>query len=133
MAFLGVFLGHQLANPYFDGAASIVIGLILTAVSVVLARESRSLLMGESADPVAVRKVLALVEGDEAVGRVLQSPSMYLGPEEVFLVLVIDFRPDLTTGQITQAVTRIRTTVQQEFPIVKQIFIEAGVAAPSPA
>ncbi len=126
VAFLGVFLGHQLQNPYLDGAASIIIGLILTAVSVVLARESRSLLMGESADPAAVRDVLNLVEGDEAVLKVLQSPSMYLAPEEVFLMLVIDFRNDLTTPQIYEAINRVRATVQRQFPIVKRLFIEPG-------
>lgn len=124
VAFLGIFLGHQLANPYFDGAASILIGFLLTAVSVVLARESRSLLMGESADPAVLRRVLALVEEDEAVVKLLESPSMYLAPEEVFVMLVIDFRNDLTTAGINQAINRIRATVQREFPIIKRIFIE---------
>ncbi len=126
VAFLGVFLGHELANPYFDGIASIIIGLILTAVSVVLARESRSLLMGESVDPATVREVLAVVEQDKAVVRVLQSPSMYMAPEEVFLMLVIDFHNDLSTTDINQAINRIRATVQREFPIVKRIFMEPG-------
>ena len=126
VAFLGIFLSHQLENPYLDGAASIVIGLILTAVSVVLVRESRSLLMGESADPAVLHRVLALVEGDDAVIRVLEWPSMYLAPEEIFLMLVIDFRNDLNTTDINQAITRIRTTVQREVPIVKRLFIEPG-------
>ncbi len=47
IAFFGVFLGHQLNNPYFDGGASILIGLLLVSVAIVLARESKSLLMGE--------------------------------------------------------------------------------------
>ncbi|MFD2573825.1 cation diffusion facilitator family transporter [Spirosoma soli] len=126
VAFLGVFLGHQFNNPYFDGAASLIIGLILTAVSILLARESRSLLMGESADPTVLRSVAALVERDDTVIHVLQSPSMYLAPEEVFLMLVVDFRNDLTTIDINQAIDRIRTTIQHEFPIIKRVFIEPG-------
>ena len=126
VAFLGVYLGHELQNPYFDGAASIVIGLILTAISVVLARESRSLLMGESADSVLVTQMVAVVESDAAVVKVLQSPSMYLAPEEVMMMLVIDFKNDLTTPQIYEAINRVRTTVQAQFPLVKRIFIEPG-------
>lgn len=124
VAFLGVFLGHELNNPYFDGAASIIIGLILTAVSVVLARESRSLLMGESADPAVMQQLVALVEQDRAVERVIQAPSMFLGPEEVFVMLVIDFRNDLSMHELYEAIDRLRATVQNEFTLVKRLFIE---------
>lgn len=126
VAFLGVFLGHELNNPYFDGVASIIIGLILTAVSVVLARESRGLLMGESVEAEKLKQILALVEQDKSVIRVLRSPSIYMGPEEVILMLVVDFNNDLSTTNINQAIIRIRETVQQTFPIVRQLFIEPG-------
>lgn len=126
VAFLGVFLGHELNNPYFDGAASIIIGLILTAVSVVLARESRGLLMGESVEAEKLQQMLTMVEQDKSVVRVLRSPSIYMGPEEVILMLVVDFNNDLSTTDINQAIIRIRETVQQAFPIVRQLFIEPG-------
>ncbi|MCK8490547.1 cation diffusion facilitator family transporter [Spirosoma sp. RP8] len=127
VAFLGVFLGHQFNNPYFDGAASIIIGLILTAVSVVLARESRSLLMGESIEPQTLQKIVELVERDDAVTSVLQSPSMYLGPEEVIVMLVVDFHDALSTAELNKAIQRIRDAIQQHFPLVKHVFIEPGV------
>jgi divalent metal cation (Fe/Co/Zn/Cd) transporter len=50
-AALGIFLGHQFENPYFDGAASIVIGLILGTVAFLIGYESKGLLVGEGADP----------------------------------------------------------------------------------
>ncbi|QHW00829.1 cation diffusion facilitator family transporter [Spirosoma endbachense] len=127
VAFLGVFLGHQFNNPYFDGGASIIIGLILTGVSIVLARESRSLLMGESVEPATLNQIIALTERDNAVTSVIQSPSMYFSPDEVLVLLVIDFQDALSTSEINQAINRIRTTVQQQFPIVKQVFIEPGI------
>ena len=67
VAFLGVFLGHELNNPYLDGVASILIGVILTAVSVLLARESRSLLMGESMSETTLGEIITLVDIDPAV------------------------------------------------------------------
>ena len=129
VAFLGVFLGHLLNNPYFDGAASIIIGLILTAVSCLLARESRSLLMGESIEPATLKQIVTLTEQDAAVTSVLQSPSMYLSPEEVLIMLVIDFQDALSTSDINQAIARIRAAIQEQFPIVRQVFIEPGVPA----
>ncbi|GAB3887214.1 cation diffusion facilitator family transporter [Spirosoma agri] len=127
VAFLGVFLGHQFNNPYFDGIASIIIGLILTGVSIVLARESRSLLMGESIESATLSEIVALTESDNAVTSVLQSPSIYLSPEEVLVMLVIDFHDALSTSEINEAISRIRANIQQQFPIVRQVFIEPGV------
>jgi len=132
VAFLGVFLGHHLQNPYFDGAASIIIGLLLTAVSIVLARESRSLLMGESLEASTLSQIIALTEQDEAVDHVLESPSMYLGPEETIIMLVIAFQNSLSTTDINQAIDRIRSAIQQQFPIARHVFIEPGVASTSP-
>ncbi len=128
VAFLGVFLGHQLANPLFDGIASIVIGLILTAVSLVLARESRSLLMGESMSQDTLQQIINMVEQDPAVSKVLESPSMYQAPEEVILILVIDFNDRLTIDDINRTIPAIRQTVRGRFPLVKRIIIEPGVA-----
>lgn len=128
VAFLGVFLGHQLDNPLFDGIASIIIGLILTAVSLVLARESRSLLMGESMSQETLDRIVTMIEADPAVSKVLEAPSMYLAPEEVFLILVIDFNDRLTIDDINRTIPAIRQTIRQQFPIVKRIIIEPGVA-----
>src|SRR5690348_2406329 len=60
VAFSGVYLGHAYSNPYYDGIASIVIGVLLTAVSVILTRESRSLLMGEPASPQLLQQAIAI-------------------------------------------------------------------------
>jgi cation diffusion facilitator family transporter len=62
VAFLGILLGHLADNPYFDAAASIGVGLILAAVAVVMARECRSLLVGESIDPKELRAIRAMVQ-----------------------------------------------------------------------
>ena len=91
VAFAGVVLGHYFKNPYFDGIASIIIGLILTAVSVVLARESYSLLMGETATPEVLKHVVQLTAAEPNVKAVSEPLSMFLGPEEIVLVLYTEF------------------------------------------
>lgn len=125
VAFLGVFLGHYFNNPYFDGIASIIIGAILTVISLLLARESRSLLMGESADKNTLAKVVQLAEADKSVVKIPVRPlSMYLAPEEIILVLKAIFQPDLSTAEITESIERIKADIQKICPTITSIFIE---------
>ncbi|MFD1139519.1 cation diffusion facilitator family transporter [Larkinella insperata] len=124
LAFLGVFLGHQLDNPYLDGTASILIGVLLTAVSILLARESRSLLMGEGADPAIVQKTVALTNADSDVVQSLQALTFQMGPEQIVLIQRVVFQPELTTEAITKAISRLRHTLQAAEPTIRQVFIE---------
>ena len=123
-AFLGVYLGHVFNNPIFDAVASIIIGVILTAVSILLTRESRSLLMGESAGHGTLRAVKEIAEDDPTVREVTSTPSMYLSPEEILLLLCISFHDNCTSPEITEAIQRIRKNIQQKFPAMKQVFIQ---------
>ena len=124
LAFLGVFLGHYFQNPYFDGIASILIGCVLTAVSVVLARESRSLLMGESAEPTIITEVTAIAEAHPSVHKVIRHLSMYMAPEELIMVLTVAFKEDVVSAEVTQAIDSIRASIQTQNPTIKQLFIE---------
>ncbi len=124
VAFLGVLLGQLFHNPYYDGTASMVIGLIMIVISMLLVRESKSLLMGETTSRKTLRKVIKITEADMAVIKVKKHLSMYMAPEEVLLQLTTVFKNDLTTHQITDAIERITKTIQAEFPRIKQIYIE---------
>jgi len=124
IAFLGVFLGRLLHNPYYDAVASMLIGLVLIVISIFLARESKSLLMGETTSRRTLKKVIKLAEADETVIKVKKHFSMYMSPEEILLHMNTVFKDDLTTHQITDAIERITKTIQKEFPRMKQIFIE---------
>jgi len=124
VAFLGVYLGHLFHNPYYDGIASMLIGVIMISISLLLVNESKSLLMGETTSRKTLRRVVALTEEDKAVLKVKKHFSMYMAPEEVLLQLNTVFNDDLSTKQITDAIERITKTIQVEFPRIKQIFIE---------
>ncbi len=125
VAFAGVYLGHQFNNPYYDGIASIVIGVLLTAISIILTRESRSLLMGETASPHLLQQVIAIAEKNDAVVKVDQQLSMVMAPDEVLLVLKVKFRDDISGGGVVAASHAIRQRIQEAQPCFKQIFIEA--------
>lgn len=124
VALASVWLGQRLHNPYIDGIASIIIGLILTTVSVVLARESYGLLMGETASPEVLQQVLKLAGAQPGIIKVARPLSMFLGPEEIILVLYATFREELTTSQINATIEKINKDINDEFPYFKRIFIQ---------
>lgn len=124
VAFIGVLLGHLYHNPYYDVVASIVIGAIMIAISALLVRESKSLLLGESTSRRTLKKVILLTQADEAVIKVKKHFSTYMSPEDVLLQLNTVFKDNLTTRQITDAIERITKSIQKDFPRIKQIFIE---------
>ena len=124
IAFLGVFLGQVFNSPYFDGAASILIGLLLVGVAGVLARESKSLLMGEGVDEETTRQIVALTEQDPAVQEALRIATIYLGPEEITLVQGVAFQNELTTNDINKAIVRIHASIQKAFPAIKHAYMQ---------
>jgi len=124
IAFLGVYFGKLLNNPYYDGLASMAIGVLMVAISLLLVRESKSLLMGETTSRRTLRKIIALVEADTAIIKVKRHFSMYMAPEEVLLQLNAVFKANLSTRDITDAIERLTKTIQAESPRIKQIFIE---------
>lgn len=124
IAFIGIYLGRLFHNQYYDGVASMGIGVMMICISALLVRESKSLLMGETIGRKTLRKIVSIAEADESIIKVKRPRSMYLAPEEVLLQLNTVFRDNLTTRQITDAISRITKNIQAEFPKIKQIFIE---------
>ena len=124
VAFLGVFLSHQLNNPALDGVATLLIGVILLIVAGLLLRENKSLLLGEPAEPEFLAQLTALARADAAVVSVAPPLSSYLSPHEMLVVLRVGFQPQLTAAELPQIVTRLRTSIQAQCPDVQQLFIE---------
>lgn len=124
VAFFGVLLGHLLENPYFDGGASVVIGLILCGVAVFLTIETKGLLLGEAADPALVADVERIVAEDEAVRAVLGTLSRQLGPHDVMVALQIEFAPGLPAEEVRAAIDRVEARIAVEHPDVKHVFVE---------
>lgn len=124
-AFLGVFLGHLLQNPYLDGVASIVIGLLLMAVAFVLAFETKGLLLGEGSDPAMLADIRKRVESEPSVERAAEILTMYMGPHELVVNLGVCFRKGITVEQAHDAIHRIENNIQSEYPECTRVYIEA--------
>jgi len=133
-AVLGLFIvmvcmiaGHNLHIPQLDGVASLLVGLLLIAVSAILARESRSLLLGEGISTTSRQKILQIAESDPAVLKVMHLLSTYQSPEEVILMLIIAFKEDLDTAEINGAIDRVRNEIRKEFNLIRFVIIQPEV------
>jgi divalent metal cation (Fe/Co/Zn/Cd) transporter len=124
IAFLGVALSQWLERSEPDAIASVLIGLVLAAVAVLLAHESKMLLVGESADAESVRSIRELVESDPDVDHAGPPLTMHFGPEDVLLNLDVQFRTGLSTEALIEAVDRLERAIRAKHPEVRRIFLE---------
>ena len=80
--------------------------------------------MGEPVSKKTIRAIVVLAEADPSILKIKRKLSIYLAPEEVVLQLTAVFKKGLTTEQITNSINTITKKIQQQFPLIKQIFIE---------
>ena len=131
VAFIGVFFAEFFDNPYFDGGASIVIGIILAAVAVLLACESKDLLVGEAVDPETLKDIRRIAESDPRVESVKNALTMYFGPHTILLAMDLSFRPNLSAIEVEESIDRLEEKVRSRYPKVKHIFIESESLVPA--
>lgn len=120
----GLALTRITGSTMWDGLASIVIGVLLGIVAVLLASETKELLVGEAADRSdrsAVRAVVLSVEEVDGIGKLL---TMHMGPDEVLVNIEVDMRDDLTGEQVEAVMRRIETAIRGVLPEAGDIFVE---------
>jgi cation diffusion facilitator family transporter len=125
VAFLGVFLGQVTGSPYFDGAASIIIGALLMSVAWLLAGKSKGLLVGEGVELVVLERMHALVAADGGVAHVGDIRTMYLGPHDLLVNLDVAFRDGLGHADVWEAIERVEATLKADQPEISRVYIEA--------
>lgn len=125
VAFLGVLSGHLLGNVYLDGVASIVIGVILCGVALLLAIETKGLLIGEGATAETVASIRQITNNDPSVEKVMKVLTLHFGPQEILLNLEIKFIDDLETEELAIAVERLESCIRTRHAEIQNIFIEA--------
>jgi cation diffusion facilitator family transporter len=123
-AFVGIFFGHLLKNPYLDGGASVLIGLLLMSVAFILAFQTKGLLLGEGADPAMVADIRKRVESDPAVKKAAEILTMYMGPYELLVNLGVTFENDVTPEEMHEAIHRIEDDIEGAYPEITRVYIE---------
>ncbi len=124
-AFLGIFLGHLLNNPYLDAYASIAIGLLLMSVAWILASRTQGLLVGEGVSRDELADIRRRVESDPAVERAGDILTMYMGPDDLLVNMGVCFVAGTRAEQMHESIRRIEVDLQGTYPAIKRVYIEA--------
>jgi len=125
VAFTGIWLGQVTGLVWMDGAASIVIGVILAIVAALLAYECKGLLVGESASEEVVESLRTLIESHSADTTVNEFLTMQLGPDDVLVTISLDFSGSLSADDVERHVSEMESKIKTAHPEVKRVFIEA--------
>jgi cation diffusion facilitator family transporter len=133
LAALGVIGEGWLGQEWADGAASIAIGLLLVAVAVFMANETRSLIAGESAAPFIVEQAREALQADPRVASLVDVASLQLGPQQILLAVTLRFRPGLTGEQIEAAADDLAARAQATDPRICGVFLRPGGPKPADA
>ena len=125
VALVGVALTHLTGNVYYDGSASILIGLILIGTAIWLARETKGLLIGESAEPQIVQGIEEMVQGNPIIEGINEILTMHMGPDFILVTLGADFIDSASAAAVEEQVAKLDQQIKTRFPKVKRVFIEA--------
>jgi cation diffusion facilitator family transporter len=126
IAAAGIALGHAFDNPYFDPAASVLIGLLLVGAAFALARETGALLVGEGIGTEATRRVCEILRDDPSIEDVGKLLSMQLGPDEVLLTAAVRFNRGMRIDEVEAAIERLEKAVAAVYPAIRHIYFESG-------
>lgn len=137
LALLGVGLALLTGNAVFDAIGTALIGLLLVAVAVVLAVETRSLLVGEAASPAAQERIRAAVEGTAGVERIIHMKTLHLGPDELLVGVKIAVAPTGSAAEVAATIDRAERALRAAEPTARVVYVEPDVfredARPAPA
>ncbi len=137
MAAVGIWLADRTGQPNFDAGASIVIGGLLAVMAVVLAAQTRSLLLGEAANPDELAKIRAAIEGTPGVERIVELLTVHLSPDHILVSGHVITAPSLSGPEVAWRIEAAEAAVRRAVPEVSRIFLEAEVPAaasgPAPA
>jgi len=122
-AALGLFLAQVTGNPVFDGAASIVIGIILGLTAWLLAVESKALLIGEAAEPELVEGLRAIAAGRPGIAGVGQILTLHSAPDQITALMSVDFDDAIAAREVERIVCTIEAEVARLWPQVKRLYI----------
>ena len=125
LAFVATIACHATGNYYFDGAASIFIGLLLCVVAFILLHETKGLLVGEGMKHRALDELRDIVEADDRIvscGRIL---TMYMGPESLLIAIDATFVNTLSSHDVLAAIDDTERRLHARWPQATAVFIEA--------
>jgi cation diffusion facilitator family transporter len=139
LALLGVGLALATDDGVWDGIGTLCIGALLICIALVLAAETKSLLIGEGANPESLARIRAAAVDGETVTRVIHMRTLHLGPEELLVAAKIAVEHDDSAADVARAIDAAEERIRAAEPFARVIYLEpdiyseaAAAAGPDP-
>ena len=126
VAFAGILATRLTGDVAWDGAASIVVGLALISVAFVLGSDTKSLLIGQSANEADEQKIREIVTAHRDVVELVHLRTMHMAPEEVLAAIKVRFLGNLDARTLELRINDIEAALRKELPRLRRIYIEPG-------
>ncbi|GAA3489148.1 MULTISPECIES: cation diffusion facilitator family transporter [Streptomyces] len=133
LALVGVSLALATGNGVWDGIGTLCIGILLIAIAIILAAETKSLLLGEAAGTEEVAKIKAAIVADDNVTDVIHMRTLHLGPEELLVAAKIAVQHDDTAAEVASAINAAEDRIRAAVPIARVIYLEPDIYSESAA
>lgn len=133
LALTGIGLVLLTGNPYWDAYATIAIGVLLVVIAFLVARETKSLLIGEAASAEAQQTIRDLVAETEGVVRLMNMRTMQLGDDEFLAALKIHWEEGLTVDDVAARTNELERRIRATIPRARYVFVEADTYDPQKA
>lgn len=124
IAFLGTFFAQRLDLPVLDGVASIGIAIVLTLTALMLAIESKALLIGEPASPDLRRAIMRTASGIGGIEHAQIVFTVHMAPDQVVVALSLEFRDSMMAPDIERAIDALEAAIQAAHPEVIAVFVK---------
>jgi cation diffusion facilitator family transporter len=124
VALCALMIAHYTGDGRYDAIGSVIIGVILIAVAIFLAREVKSLLIGESADLAIYTKVKELAKNHPNIQQLINCRTIQQGPNEVLVCAKILIDESLNAVQISKLINNFEADLRGVYPEVKWLYIE---------
>ncbi len=130
-ALFGVGLTAITHNPLFDAIGTLMIGTLLVVIAIVLGIETKSLLVGEGATEADHGKIVAAIDSDPAIQKLIHIKTLYLGPDELLVAAKLGFAADRPLGQVAEDINALEVRIRAAVPTARVIYLEPDVFHPS--
>ncbi|MGW0761672.1 cation diffusion facilitator family transporter [Streptomyces sp. NPDC002814] len=127
LALGGVSLALATGDGVWDGIGTLCIGVLLILIAIVLAVETKSLLLGEAAGLEDVQKIEAAIVDGDTVTRIIHMRTLHLGPEELLVAAKIAVQHDDTATEIASAIDAAESRIRDAVPIARVIYLEPDI------
>jgi cation diffusion facilitator family transporter len=132
-ALLGVGLTVLTGNPVFDAIGTLLIGLLLVAVAIILGTVTKSLLIGEGAEPDVVERIRDAFNAHPQTEALIHLKTLYLGPDEMLVAAKVAFPRATLLAEVAEAIDQMEADIRAQIPVARVIYIEPDVYKPTDA